>query len=304
MGRNSGLTGLSVLIVCFFLLVVVPIPSKAKECLTTAVSKEHSNSVVVHILKAVAKKMDADLTVRQAPFARRLCWMRTGEIDLMGGLLKRPEREDYIYYVMPPYVTKNRKVFFVRKGDAALIARYEDLYGYKIGTKIGSQYFPRFDRDPDIIKEPTRSVALNFKKLIDGRIDAVVYSLRSGLLKLHEMDLVDQVDVAEFTYLEDNPVYIGISRKSRLLHQRDKLEKVVREMVESGEVKTIIADYYADLRRKISRKRQTAGSKEANDGEKADHGHGDRQFGRHAECQPDGGADAGFAGGHQISLNR
>jgi len=255
MGRNFRFTGLSALIVCCFLLVVVPMPSKAKECLATAVSKEHCNSVVVVILKAVARKLDADLTIRHAPFARRLSWMRTGEIDLMGGLLKRPEREDYIYYVMPPYVTKNRKVFFVRKRDPALITCYEDLYGYKIGTKIGSRYFPRFDRDPDIVKEPTRSVALNFKKLVDGRIDAVVYSLRSGLLKLHEMNLVDQVVVADYVYLEDNPVYIGISMKSPLLYHRDKLENAVREMVDSGEVKTIIADYYADLRKKISRER-------------------------------------------------
>jgi polar amino acid transport system substrate-binding protein len=66
-------------------------------------------------------------------------------------------------------------MFFVRKGEAARIRSHEDLYGLEIGTKINANYFSRFDRDENLRKQPVSSVAQNFKKLLLGRVDAVVW---------------------------------------------------------------------------------------------------------------------------------
>jgi polar amino acid transport system substrate-binding protein len=214
---------------------------------TSGVSEEHADGVVVRIMERLAEKLDIKLEMHLAPFARRLRWMETGEIDIMGGLLKRPQREAYIYFVSPPYVTENRKVFFVRKGEEHRIACYEDLHGLIIGTKIHSRYFPRFDKDGSLKKEAVGNVELNFKKLLAGRLDAVIYSNRSGYMKLMEMGIADQVSQASYVYKEDNPVYIGISRQSALMKDRKRVGAILRQMIENGEIERIIESYYEPL---------------------------------------------------------
>lgn len=150
----------------------------------------------------------------------------------------------WILFVCPPYVVSGRKIFFVRKGDADRIKTYEDLYGLRIGTKIRARYFPRFDRDHNLKKQPVSSVAQNFKKLLLNRVDTVIYSYRSGYTELLEMGIADQVEPAAYYFEGENPVYIGISKKSPLLAEKDRIERVVREMVDSGEIKTLIKEFY------------------------------------------------------------
>lgn len=224
---------------------IVP-PCQAKPYMS-AVSREHANGIVACIIRRVADKLDLSVEIRLAPFARRLRWMQTGKIDFMGGLLKRPERDAYIYFVSPPYVEKNRKVFYVRKGDEDRIKCYRDLYGLAIGTKIHSKYFPRFDRDRRLKKEAVSSLEQNFEKLLAGRIDAVIYSNRSGHVKLMRMGITDKVGLAPYVYTENNPVYIGISRRSPLMTQKTRIERVIRRMVENGEMTLIIENHYKYL---------------------------------------------------------
>ena len=218
------------------------------ETYRSAVSEEHANGIVAHIVQTVAERAGISVDMRLAPFARRLDWMETGEIDFMGGLLKRPRRESYIYYISTPYVKENRKMFFVRKGEEARITRYDDLYGLIIGTKIHSRYFSRFDQDQNLKKEPVSNVEQNFKKLLAGRIDAVIYGNRSGHSKLIQMGISDRVGVAHYTYTQENPVFIGISKRSPLMSRKSQLESTVRQMVESGEMASIIQKYYENLR--------------------------------------------------------
>ncbi len=214
------------------------------ESFRSAVSPEHAHGIVAHIIEKVADRLDLSVEMRLAPFARRMCWMKTGKIDLMGGLLKRKEREAYIYFVTPPYVAENRKVFYMRRGDESRLTCYEDLYQMIIGTKIGSRYFPRFDNDRRLKKEPVGNVEQNFQKLLAGRIDVVIYGNRSGHSILVEMGIVDQVRTSRYAYTQINPVYIGISRSSPLMAQKDRIENGIRQMVDGGEMARIIRDYY------------------------------------------------------------
>jgi hypothetical protein len=66
------------------------------ETYRSAVSEEHANGIVAHIVQRVAERAGISVDMRLAPFARRLDWMETGEIDFMGGLLKRPPPGNHI----------------------------------------------------------------------------------------------------------------------------------------------------------------------------------------------------------------
>ncbi len=219
-------------------------PVRAESVWRSAVSAEHADGIVRHIIEALAERLQMPIEIRWAPFARRLQWMQSGRLDIMGGLLKRPEREAYIYFVDPPYVDRNRKIFYVRKGEENRIRSYGDLYGMVIGTKFRSRYFPRFDADQGLTKEPVGNVEQNFRKLLSGRIDAVIYSNRSGGMIVEEMGIADRIGVAPYAYTASNPVYIGISRRSPLMARRAQIEAAVRQMVESGEMAELIEQYH------------------------------------------------------------
>jgi polar amino acid transport system substrate-binding protein len=53
------------------------------------------------ITQAFAKKFNATLSSNKVPFARRLFQLKTGEIDLLSGLLKKDDRERYAYFITP-----------------------------------------------------------------------------------------------------------------------------------------------------------------------------------------------------------
>ncbi|WDP91181.1 MAG: transporter substrate-binding domain-containing protein [Desulfobacter sp.] len=213
----------------------------------SGLSREHASGIVSRIMQRVGEKLDINLEMKYAPFARRLLLMKSGKIDIMGGLLKRESRMAYIHFVSPPYVKTCRKVFFVRKGEARRIQAYEDLYGLEIGTKIHSKYFPRFDQDKNLNIQPVSSLEQNFKKLLLKRIDAVIYSYRSGYTTMMKMGITDQVEPAVYYFEGKNAVHIGISKKSPLMAEKDRVASVVKEMVESGEMKSIIDAFYTYL---------------------------------------------------------
>jgi polar amino acid transport system substrate-binding protein len=208
------------------------------------VAKENRNGVSVEILTAIAKRLRAKLVIQEDPFKRRLYLMKDGTIDLISGLLKRPEREEYIHFVHPPYMKRSDTVFFVQKKNASLIDTYADLYPLKIGTILGSQYFQQFDQDTRLHKEPVSGMLINFKKLLLGRLDTVILPEAYGIEQIHKMGITDKIVMARYRFSKRKEVYIGISKKSRLMDNINEIEAIIGSMIENKEIKKIIIEYY------------------------------------------------------------
>jgi polar amino acid transport system substrate-binding protein len=216
----------------------------ADHILISSVAKENKDGVAGDIIKAIARKLNDKLKITYAPFKRRLHMMQEGEIDFMAGLLKRPERKKFIYYIFPPYSNRSDTVFFVKRGKASLIQKYDDLYHLRIGTHLGSKYFPKFDNDTGLTKDAVAESTGNFKKLMTGRIDTVVFPESAGIDLIHQMGIDRRVEMADYRYTKEKRVYIGISKKSRLMNKIKAVENTIRLMIERGEIKQIIVDHY------------------------------------------------------------
>ena len=216
----------------------------AIDTLSSSVGEESKNSPDAEILTAIAKRLNAKIVFLHAPFNRRLYLMKNGTIDLMAGLLKRPEREKYIHFVHPPYKERSDTIFFVPKGKASQILTYNDLYPLKIGTLLGSKYFYQFDEDNKLTKEPNPKGAFNFKKLLLGRLDTVIYAESTGIDLVHKMGIADQMEIAQFRFSKKKQVYIGISKHSRLMDNLDEIERTLGQMIACKEIQQIIIDYY------------------------------------------------------------
>ena len=232
--------------ICCFLWILFTgySTATAQDTLSTAVANENQNGLDVQILNAIANRLKAKLFILDAPFKRRLYLMKDGTIDIMAGLLKRPEREGYIHFIHPPYKKRSDTVFFVPKGKSFLIQTYNDLYPLRIGTILGSKYFHQFDDDKRLTKEPLPGVMGNFEKLLLGRLDTVIYPESVGIDLIHEMGIADKIEMAPYRFSKEKHVFIGISKKSYLMNKIDQIEAVIRQMIETGEIDKIIIDYY------------------------------------------------------------
>lgn len=230
-----------------FLFSFAPPCMAADDILSSSVAREYAAGADVEIINAIAHALNSRVVIQYAPFKRRLSLLKSGQIDFVAGLLKRPEREAFIHYVLPPYKHRSDTVFFVRREQPAVIRRYQDLYPLRIGTILGSKYFPRFDNDPRLDKQPVHDSRSNFKKLIAGRIDAAVFPESVGIDLIHTMGIRGRVGLADYRYMKEKRVYIGISKKSRLIGDIETVERTITAMIESGEIRRIIIHHYTRL---------------------------------------------------------
>lgn len=198
----------------------------------------------IDMLEVVVKRLGFEVEYVVLPFKRVLFQMESGQLDLMIGLLKRPEREKYIYYIEPPYKTKSNKVFYVLKGNEQKLREYTDLYKLKIGTKIGAKFFPQFDSDPNLDKDEVADYLLNIRKLIKKRIDTFVITDSQGEYLVTSMGLQDELVVAPYSYSKNNPSYFGVARKSPLFAKLAEIAPVISNMIKTGEVNKIFDAYF------------------------------------------------------------
>ncbi len=208
------------------------------------------HGIDVRLMQEVAEQLGVSLRIEECPLNRCLQMMRTGAIDVMTSVGHRGDRNSYIDFVQPPYNGNNTKGVYIRKDSAVKIERYEDLYRYKIGVKIGATYFPRFDADTKIKKDAVSDVELNLRKLAAGRIDAVLnteiqfeyLAIRLGL---------DGKFVKTTLAVEAGEDFIGISKRSLFVKRRAEFDKIVAGLVRTKRVETIRKDFFEKVRQGV-----------------------------------------------------
>jgi len=197
------------------------------------VQDEQISGLDVDIINRIAAKLGLKVVYHSCPFVRCLADLENGTIDLMGFLAFKEERSAFLRYIQPGYIN-GTKAFFVRKGDAKRIQKYEDLQGLTIGLIRASKHFAPFDSDPQIRRYESSTLAKLMNMLVLKRIDAVVDNDSSGLYFLHQLGLEDQVEMADFRVAFKGNGYFAFSRKSRYLDKAPEYEKLLQELLRSG----------------------------------------------------------------------
>ncbi|MCP4935958.1 MAG: amino acid ABC transporter substrate-binding protein [bacterium] len=227
------------------LFLLPPTSLWAKDTLMSSKIKGQEDSFFLNISQAIADKLGLELQLRSATFGRALLLIRDGDSDIHVGALKRPEREAYLHYIEPPFARDVSRVFVVAKDQHSSIQRYEDLYGLRIGTQQGFTNFPRFDEDTRLKKQVVGSPKQNIGKLLRGRIDAFIIPKFFAIEILASKGLSDKLEFADYVHRMEDPGYIVLSKKSPLMATRgEEVESVIREMIESGEIRTLIEQHF------------------------------------------------------------
>ncbi len=198
------------------------------------------------IVRELARRLGRDLRIVDCPHARCMLMLRVGEADLTIGIQQSPERDEYLAFLRTPYrKSASDRVFYVRRGEAKRIRRYEDLRELHIGIKQGSEYFDRFDDDTTLHKEIALSNSVNLRKLVLQRLDAVVMPEDQGAALMNEPELRGKVEVAVYRERDPTPRSIAVSRKSAAaIELLPQLEAAMQAMRRDGTLAAIYDRHY------------------------------------------------------------
>jgi polar amino acid transport system substrate-binding protein len=211
------------------------------------------SGIDLEFLQLIAKEMQLKIKFITAPFKRGLVMMEQGNIDVMTGLLKRPDREAYINYIDPPYKTASNKTFYVLKGQGSSIQTYEDLYKLnRIGVGDGGKYFKRFDADDKLNKKILVGNPSTFlEKIVDllliKRIDAFCQTESVMDYYLINNKLQDRIEKTAFVYSKPIKVYMGISKKSPFMDRKEEFQGHLERLLKEGWMDKIKSDFFNKL---------------------------------------------------------
>lgn len=177
-----------------------------------------SNDLIVQAMKRAGH----DVKVSMVPWARALLMANNGEADLVSSMWKTAERETDYLFSDPYYV--NRVVFAKRTGDVFEFKTLADLKGKTVGTIRDYSYDAAFLAATDFKREAVGNNTLNFRKLIEGRIDAMPED--EGVLK-YELSKVDAKDREKIALtngaLSESTLHMVVPRK------RANAEKLIQD---------------------------------------------------------------------------
>lgn len=197
-----------------------------------------AHGIYVDLARRLAQHAGYEVRFVEVPPARALAMMRSGEADLMIGLLQTPERATFLHYLRPSLPAVD-KLFLVRAGGLR-IERYEDLAGLQIGVEFGKSYSPAFDHDVTLAKDVSDSYTVALRKLQAGRLDAVVIPEAEADWLMRQSGL--RFVKASFR-IAGQPTYVTLSRASPNRGLRASLERALHELDLAGEFATLMQRY-------------------------------------------------------------
>lgn len=200
--------------------------------------------VDVDILRDAAARIGYSLRFKLGTFRQCIKRIQRGKADVMAGLVRRPKREKFLVYVMPPYITGTTSVFYASRRLAPIIKRYEFLRPLRIGVKKGERHFPQFDHDRELRKTWTRGVADGFQRLASGRVGAVVAEEYQAdwWLAAHP-DIAAVVAKAPLKYKTYEPLYFVFSAKSSHVDKAPALGEALASMIRDGALDHYLEKY-------------------------------------------------------------
>lgn len=200
----------------------------------------------VKIIKEIAKRLDIKVKYAAFPWKRSLVMMKSGDSDILSSCQKRPEREEYMHFLEPAYVT-SKKIFYVKVGSNVKVEKYEDLKSLKIGVNNGYKYETQFDEDETLEKVSVREELQLIEMLALDRIDTFVGTEMTADYLIIKHGYKGQFKKEPFYYKADTGAYITISKMSPLAERLSELNSILEELVNERIIEKLINEYFDEL---------------------------------------------------------
>lgn len=198
----------------------------------------------IDVLNEISRRSGLQFDIQRAPWARGLADLQQGRADLMIGLAKTPEREQYIHYLPTAYYACSPR-FYTAAAEAEQIASYADLHDRVIGYVHESVYFQPFDSDKTLLKRGVNNEQQLLQMLLRGRLGAVIGTDCQVDFELLQPQYAGVIAKARFNPQTDTELYIGFSRQRALSEEQALIAKALQRMLAEGWIKRMAQHYQA-----------------------------------------------------------
>lgn len=206
-------------------------------------SEEGITGIDMDLLAIIGKRLGVEIVVEKMPWARCLLSIKEGSADLMTGVAKTPEREEYMLFTSMPYYAC-APAFYERKSrQGTPIKRYDDLYEVEIGFTRDSAYFARFDEDENLDKFPANNEKQLLKMTDDSRLDVFIGTDCQVDYDIARLDLADTIRKAPYQPESRIDLFIGVSMESPLADRMDEINAILRDLGRRGRIRLIASEY-------------------------------------------------------------
>jgi len=166
--------------------------------------------------------------------------VKRGQVDMIFGLRKFPEREKELVFLNPPHMIQHFPLrFFVLSSSKVMINSFDDLKELSIGTLRGGSYFELFDKSNSFTKVELTSREQLVHMLLKDRIDAFIEREESILPLLPLDEYQQKFTLANYQYDKSVNSYIAISKNPDIKVYKERLSEQLQNLVTSGTIKAI-----------------------------------------------------------------
>lgn len=234
------------------LLVPTPMNAQAQRTLDLATfdyppymveENEQAKGPVVDAIQEIFRRMRLGTNIRFYRSQRALLLMEMAKVDGMFTLKKSPEREQSMLFPNESLLEQEYVIFVPRDSRLNFDGNLASLRNVTLGVAEKVSYGQRFDtavaQGAFLHLEVAYSFELNFKKLLAGRMDALISSRTMGLAMLRRLGGLDQCKVIG-PPVEVVPSYLAFSRKPGNDELARQFDTIVRSMKKDGSLKRLL----------------------------------------------------------------
>lgn len=187
-----------------------------------------------------------------APWQRAVYMTRHGLADALFYAVYNDERAKYFHYPEIPLFTIDLVALKRTDSDIVITPDFKGLNRWNLGIGRGFAYGPKLQKFMDKARfnriEPTTSNDLNFRKLLDNRIDILVADKALARYFLEQKESLGRADYVrnqngEIYVFDQLKAYLVFSRKTSTALDAKHFTEALESMIEEGTYQKIIDKY-------------------------------------------------------------
>ena len=202
--------------------------------------------LVVDVVKAAFARIGQPILIEFFPVARGQQRLLNGQADAFFSIKKTAEREQTMLFTQKALMRQDYVFFFRKKEPHRFNGNLASMADKSIGLVIATSYGSRFDAAAQggTFKklDPATSHEMNFRKLLAGRVDAVICSRLVGFYYLDRLDALEKVEIGG-PVVETTFSYLAFTRQKDFSALAARFDEALEAMERDGALGRIFNAY-------------------------------------------------------------
>lgn len=216
------------------------------------VENDKITGMAVELATAGLRRAGFEPFIETAPWQRAVYMAQHGFADALFYAVYNEERARHFHYPDIPLFTIDLVALKRAENSMVFTSDYQGLSRWKIGIGRGFAYGPKLEKFLDRAKfkkiEVATSNELNFKKLMDSRIDILVADKALAHYLMAQAETPGKADFlrdenGEIVIIDQMEAYLVFSRKTSTAHDAQLFTDALESMKTEGTYQAIINKY-------------------------------------------------------------